>query len=363
LRAADTLARFGGDEFTILLEQVTAAEATARAEQVIASLRAPFTLEGREVYLSASIGIALSEETRAAVEPGALEQQADIALYQAKAAGPGSIAVYGVGMENAAVARLALAADLHRALELGEFVVYYQPIVDLGTQAITGVEALVRWQQPERGLVSPAAFIPLAEETGLIVPLGLWVLEEACRQTHAWQADRPDTPLSVSVNLSPRQLAQPDLVGQVAAVLTRTGLAPERLRLEITESLVMRDPETALTTLDALSALGVRLAIDDFGTGYSSLSYLRRLPVDVVKIDRSFIAALVEDMGTQAIVRAVAELGHQLGMAITAEGVETAAQLALVQALHCDHAQGYYYSAAVPADQLLALLGTERQAA
>jgi diguanylate cyclase (GGDEF)-like protein/PAS domain S-box-containing protein len=351
LRPTDTLARFGGDEFTVLLEDVaTPAAALDEAARLLDALRTPFALADREVFVSTSIGVAVSA---AGTSAEAQLRQADIALYQAKAAGKAQAALFQAEMSEAVIARLALGTDLRRAVEREEFTLHYQPEVDLRTGVLAGLEALVRWRHPERGWIPPAEFIPLAEETGLILALGRWVLSAACRQVAAWQALRPkEPPLVVSVNVSARQLLQDDFVAAVQATLRATGLPPACLRLEITESLVMENLTAANTALDRLKALGVGLAIDDFGTGYSSLSYLRRLPVDTVKIDRSFVQELDTDAGTVAIVRAVVTLAHTLGMAVTAEGVETAEQLAQVRALCCDRAQGYYFARPLPAREI-----------
>jgi EAL domain-containing protein (putative c-di-GMP-specific phosphodiesterase class I) len=244
-----------------------------------------------------------------------------------------------------------------------DFVVYYQPQIDTASGQLVGVEALVRWQHPERGLVEPVDFIGLAEETGLILPLGLWVLRMACRQAQSWRAQNDGRPLLLSVNLSPMQVRQPDLVAEVAAILAETGLPADALCLEITESVLLEDAEATTRTLQALRALGVHLAIDDFGTGYASLSYLQRFPVETVKIDRSFIAALGESAGGMAIVEAVTALAHQLGLAVVAEGIETAAQSALVEQVGCDQSQGFYVAHPLPAEELVRLFASSLTAA
>lgn len=358
LRPSDTAARFGGDEFTILLEDVAdLSQAVAVGERLIAELRATLVLGGRHLAPGASAGIAVGIGD-VPVSAEALLQAADTALYQAKAGGKGRVVVFDAGMQQRMATRLELESDLRRALDERQFVVYYQPQVDTVSQQVAGVEALVRWHHPTRGLVSPADFIPLAEETGLIVPLGTWVLETACRQMVEWLQVRGDDPFELSVNLSPLQLKQVDIVDQVRRILTESGLEPNCLCLEITESMLLEDAAGATATLQALRSLGVRLAIDDFGTGYSSLSYLQDFPVETVKIDRSFIMALGRNAGSAAIVESVTALAHQLGMAVTAEGVETSEQLGLVRQAGCDQSQGYLFGRPLPVDQVTHLLTT-----
>jgi EAL domain-containing protein (putative c-di-GMP-specific phosphodiesterase class I) len=252
--------------------------------------------------------------------------------------------------------RLDFENDLRHAIERNELILHYQPLVDLATNRVVGLEALVRWQHPERGLVPPLAFIPLAEETGLILPIGRWILETACRQAQAWQVMFPAIRPVMSVNLSARQFAQPDLVEQVQAILAETGLAPATLELEITESVVMDRSDDAIRALKALRSLGVKLVLDDFGTGYSSLSYLKHLPLDTIKIDRSFVAGLANDDANLPIVRAVIALAHGLGIEVTAEGIETIQQRDCLRDLACDRGQGYYYAVALPAERLEAYL-------
>jgi len=267
------------------------------------------------------------------------------------------LAIFEPSMRADTVGRLDIENDLRQAVERNELRVFYQPVVDLTTDRITGFEALVRWQHPVRGLIPPMSFIPLAEETGLILPIGNWVLETACRQARAWHDEWPsEAPLTMSVNLSARQFAQPDLVDQVAAILESTGLPASALKLEITESVVMDESETGINALRALRALGCRLALDDFGTGYSSLSYLKSLPLDTIKIDRSFVAGLADDDANLPIVQAVIALAHGLGIDVTAEGIETAEQLASLRSLACDHGQGFLYARPLPATDLVRLL-------
>jgi diguanylate cyclase (GGDEF)-like protein/PAS domain S-box-containing protein len=364
LQPDDTLARFGGDEFTILTESRSGPRAARRvAERIIAALRAPFYLKGREICITASIGITLSRSATDPASPDERVREADIALYQAKAMGRGRAVVFDQSMNTRAVARLELESDLRRALEHGELLLHYQPEVHLDTGTIVGMEALVRWQHPQRGLLSPLEFIPIAEETGLILPIGHWVLVEACRQARSWQEQFPSSAaLVVSVNLSARQFQHPGIVEQVRAVLRDTGLAASSLRLEITETLLMEDTPSIEATLCALRDLGVWLAIDDFGTGYSSLSYLRRFAVDTVKIDRSFIIPLDRDEGTVAIVRAIITLSHALGMDVTAEGIETGDQLARLRAVGCDRAQGFLFACPLVPAAMAALLAAGQTA-
>ncbi len=363
LRPGDTLARFGGDEFTVLLEQIgDVTGATAVAERLIAALHAPFDIGGHEVFVSASIGIALGRGSAAGLQPDELLRQTDVALYRAKGDGKGRCAVFDAEMNAGAVDRLDLQSDLQHAIDRGELVLHYQPEIDLLTERVVGMEALVRWQHPRLGLLAPGAFIPLAEETGLVLPLGSWVLRAACRQARLFLDAHPaKAPLVMGVNLSARQFAQPDLVDEVARVLRETRLPAACLRLEITESTAMHGAEAAGRTLRELKALGVQIAIDDFGTGYSSLAYLQHFAVDTLKVDRSFVSRLAEDAGASAIVRAVTMLAHALGIDVTAEGIETAEQLACLRALDCDHAQGFYFARPLTVDALAALLHAEAQ--
>jgi len=352
LREGDTLARLGGDEFVALLDGVAdLPEALRVAEGLHAALAEPLAVEGRALFATVSIGVAL----RSAPEEGPedLLRFADAALYRAKEAGRACTEAFYPGMSAAALERLELEHDLRRAVAREELRVHYQPKVDLTSGQVVGLEALVRWQHPERGMVAPGAFIPLAEETGLIAPIGRWVLGEACCQLVAWQERHPGkaAPL-VSVNISARQFRNPDLAGEVAATLADTGLDPGLLKLEITETAAMAQLETSIATLAALRNLGVRLAIDDFGAGYSSLAYLQSLPVDTLKIDRSFFEDVARN---RAIVRAVTDLAHGLGLDVTAEGLETAVQVAWAREAGCDRGQGYYFARPLPADELEAL--------
>jgi diguanylate cyclase (GGDEF)-like protein/PAS domain S-box-containing protein len=340
----EMVARFGGDEFTVLLEVVSSAsDATSVAERIEEVLRAPFVLRGRERFVTTSVGIALGGQGEE--RPGDLLRNADLAMYQAKAKGKNRHAVFETGMDDRALERLELESDLRRALERDEFRLHYQPKVSLESGEIVAMEALIRWEHPERGLVSPAQFVPVAEEIDLIIPIGRWVLKEACRQAHRWRKqflDRP--PLKVCVNLSAKQFRHYALVEEVEAALVETGLDPASLDLEITESVVMEDTSSTLATLQELKSLGANLAIDDFGTGYSSLTYLWRFPVDFLKVDRSIIQGLGEDPKNKAILSAVVGLAHVLDERVIAEGVETEGQLACARETGCDFAQGYYFA-------------------
>ena len=335
IRPEDTVARLGGDEFVLLLED-SEPEACARiANRLLAALRVPFEIANRQVHLESSMGLAFSDDdTRTAND---LLRNADVAMYTAKQRGKGRVDLFEASMRDAALSRLELRADLERAIEQGQFSLRYQPIFDLATGAIHSFEALLRWHHPERGDVSPDEFIPLAEETGLIVPIGEWVLERACSQARAWAAlGRPE--LSICVNLSARQLWDPNLVKAVAGALKHSGLEPDRLVIELTESGIMRDDEGRLA---ALRALGVHLSLDDFGTGYSALSSLSRFPIEILKIDQSFIAQLGLGGEDNALIRSVVQLGLAMKMATVAEGIERPEQLARVRSLGCTHAQGF----------------------
>ena len=341
LRHLDTVARFGGDEFAVLLDGVEDVNDTIRvAQRLQREITTPINVGGHEVFTSVSIGIALSNTGYE--RPEEVLRDADTAMYRAKAAGKSRYEIFDTGMHSRAVALLRLETDLRRAVEREEFVVHYQPIVSLFDDSIQGFEALVRWRHPERGLVTPSEFIPVAEETGLIIPLGRWVLRESCRQMHQLQAaSAAQRPLSLSVNLSGKQFMQLDLVGQVEEILRETGFDPRRLQLEITESSVIENTETVTQMLLQLRALGIRLSMDDFGTGYSSLSYLHRFPIHTLKIDRSFVSG---GDGENEIVRTIIMLARNMGMDIVAEGVETKEQLAYLKELKCEYGQGFLFS-------------------
>jgi diguanylate cyclase (GGDEF)-like protein/PAS domain S-box-containing protein len=347
LRPEDTLARFGGDEFTMLLENVqNPRDALRVAERISEELRNPLVLEGKELVLRASVGIALGHAR--SKTPGELLKDADTAMYRAKADAAG-YRVFESKMYEQALRRLKVENDMRRAIEAREFVVNYQPIVDFRSGEVWGIEALVRWEHPERGLLGPSQFVAVAEETGLIVPVGEWVLEEACSQALKWQRECPEaSPLVMCVNLSARQLRRHDLTQTVKGVLQRTGLEGRRLSLDITETLYITVMEGNTEALDDLRRMGVRISIDDFGMGYSSLSYLKRLPADTLKVDRSFVAGLGEDAEDTAIVRMIIELAHTLGMRIIAEGVESEEQAEELKEMGCDLGQGFHFSEPLP---------------
>jgi diguanylate cyclase (GGDEF)-like protein len=363
MRRGDTLTRLGGDEFAILADDIRDLnDALTLADRVKGDLKAPFNLGGHEVFATASIGIALGTKDRELPED--LLRDADTAMYRAKALGKERYAVFDQAMHTKVVERLRLETDLRRALERCEFQVHYQPIVALQTGQIVGFEALVRWEHPDRGSISPAAFIPVSEETGLILPLGLWVLKAACRQLHDWQRRAPElATLLMSVNLSSKQLAQPDLVEQIEQILDETGLAPQHLKLEITESVIMEHPHSAAEMLRRLKERGIQLSLDDFGTGYSSLSYLHRFPIDTLKVDRSFINRLDGEDGDPVIVQTIVALAHNLGMQVIAEGVETEGQVERLKEMGCQYAQGYFFSRPVDGDSASALLDADEPVA
>ena len=351
-----TIARLGGDEFTILLDQVKdPGDANLVAERLMSTLATPFIIDGKKIFTSISIGIALS--SIGYDNPEDLLRDADTAMYRAKSLGKARFAVFDLDMRASVIARLQLETDLRSGLQREEFRNFYQPIVSLDSGQITGFEALLRWQHPTRGLLQPLDFIPVAEETGMIRELGWWNLQRACLQISDWNGRRNGgPPLTMSVNLSVKQFLQPNLVAEIEKLLRETELAPDTLRLEITESTVMVDPSAAVETLLQIKSLGVCLSIDDFGTGYSSLSYLHRFPLDTLKIDRSFTKAIGQGGDSLEIVRTILPMANSLRLNVVAEGVETAEQLAMLRKLRCEYAQGYYFSEPVSADEAGALL-------
>ncbi len=356
LRPADTIARLGGDEFAILLESTSAEAAIPMARRVLQTVGEPYSLEGRAIVVRASIGI----ETGTAFthSAGELLRNADVAMYVAKGAGKDRVAAFDPGMHTAALKRLEMKADLQRAITEQELVLYYQPIVALVDGAVLGVEALVRWRHPQNGMITPADFIPVAEDSGLIIPLGKWVLTDACRQAAQWQTENPRSPsLGMSVNVSTAQLFHANFIEEVAAALEASGLDPHSLTLEITESGLMEDKEAAISKLKELRQLGVRVAVDDFGTGYSSLGYLSTLPIDVLKIDKMFIDGVARGPEESAIAGAVGKVANALGLVLVAEGIEFEEQVEALIAMEFERGQGYYYSRAVPASEILSLTG------
>jgi diguanylate cyclase (GGDEF)-like protein/PAS domain S-box-containing protein len=351
LRSNDTLARFGGDEFTILIEDIEdPAEAIRVAERIVEGFREPFVVNGREFFAATSIGIAYGSART--TSPQTLLRNADAAMYRAKESGPLGYEVFDQSMYLQAVRRLKLENDIRRAFLAGEFVVHYQPIVDLRSDEVQGVEALVRWNHPDRGLLIPEEFVPVAEEIGLIVPMGEAVLEEACRWTVRWQEEHPRlSPLLMNVNLSAKQLQRPDLITTVEGVLQRTGLDPASLTLDITETVYVKVLERNTAALNDLRRLGVKISIDDFGVGYSSLSYLKRLPADILKLDKSFVEGVGEDLEDTAIVRMIIDLARTLGLEVIAEGVESEA-VTILREMGCGLAQGFFFAEPLPPEEL-----------
>ncbi len=349
-RPGDTVARMGGDEFTILLEDVSEpADVLRVSDRLHIALQPPIMLEGREIFVSSSIGIAIS--VRGGRHASDLLRDADTAMYRAKSQGTGQTVLFDEGMHLNAVAQLTLESELRRAVERAELRVHYQPIVEASNGEVLGFEALVRWEHPERGLVPPLEFIPLAEETGLINDIGQWVLTEACRQLQEWRLRFPERPdLYMSINLSARQFLQPDLVERIEAAIAAAGVEPRYIALEITESVLLHNPETANKTLLELKARGLHLYVDDFGTGYSSLSYLQNFPFDALKIDRAFVSRLTPGIEEAEMVSAIIAIARNFNMSVIAEGVENVGQLERLIALGCRKIQGYHFSQPLPAD-------------
>ena len=359
IRPGDVVARLGGDEFLVLLDDIKDSSDTTRvSERILSSLEKPIDLDGREVFTTASIGIAVSEATLDG--PEHLIRHADSAMYRAKARGKARYEIFDLAMHERAINLLQLETDIRAAVNKERFRLVYMPVVNIATERVTGFEALVRWEHPERGLVSPASFVPLAEETGLIVPLGRWIMEEACRQMVEWVGAYPalDT-LGVSVNLAAKQLRQSDLLDQVTSALSTSGLAPQRLKLEIAETVLMDDPESNLQIVSQLRELGVLVQVDDFGTGSSSLAYLNRFRVDTLKIDRSFISQVGIPGEKSAVVQAMITLANQLGIRVIAEGVETPQQSKTLAGLQCEQAQGYLFSQPLSVEDVEKLLDAE----
>ena len=357
LRAEDTAARLGGDEFAVLLEDAEVTAAARVAERIRAALGTPFWVLGQEVYVSASIGIAVREVGDTA---GELLRNADVAMYTAKTKGKARFEIFEPAMHDAVVARLGMEAELRRAIARGEFVVHYQPIVKLESGEIIGAEALVRWQHPTRGLVPPLEFIPLAEETGLIVPLGGWVLRQACRQLAEWQRLRGGgEPFVMNVNLSSRQLVRDAIADEVAAAVDESGIRASWLVLEVTETVLMADPVAAAAALGHIRDLGVRVALDDFGSGYSSLSHLRRFPIDIVKIDKSFVDDVAHEGVESAIARGIIELGRAMQIQTVAEGIEADEQAEMLRSLGCELGQGFFFAKPLGAEDWTDLLAAD----
>jgi diguanylate cyclase (GGDEF)-like protein/PAS domain S-box-containing protein len=360
VRDSDVVARLGGDEFTLLLDALDNSENAAKvADKLLATLAMPFMLGGHELIVSASIGISCYPQDGA--DTAVLLKNADTAMYQAKAKGRNNYQFFAAQMNARALQRMQLEEALRRAVQLDEFLLHYQPKVDIVTGKISGIEALLRWAPAGKPLVSPAAFIPVLEETGLIVQVGEWVIREACRQINSWQQAGLDVVPPVAVNLSARQFRQKNLQSSVVAILEQNGVTPALLQFELTESLLMDDPQEAERVLRGLKQAGVKLSIDDFGTGYSSLAYLRRFPLDVLKIDRAFVKDIVANPDDAAITLAVISLAHSLSLKVVAEGVETEEQLNLLALHACDEIQGYYFSRPVPAAELEAMLREDRR--
>jgi diguanylate cyclase (GGDEF)-like protein/PAS domain S-box-containing protein len=362
LRPSDTVARLGGDEFAVLVEDdVTELSAAGVAQRLVAALRTPIGIDGQEVMASASVGVSILKvqgpDRPEHSDADELLRDADLAMYAAKAGGGNRYAIFDPAMHADLLAEARQRAELERAFAEGQFVVHYQPIVELSSTRLVGVEALVRWEHPERGLVGPGAFIPLAEATGLIVPLGRWVLRQSCVQLARWRAEFPKaSDVYMSVNLSVRQFQTPGLIDDVAAAIADAGVPAENLTLELTETLLMRDTVATVEALAALKALGVKLAVDDFGTGYSALSYLRRFPVDILKIDKSFVDGIATNHEDAVLARTIVELGRTLNLQTLAEGIESADQSSQLEALGCTYGQGYLFARPTAPEEIEALL-------
>ena len=355
VRQGDTVARFGGDEFVVMLEELhpdlgsAITQVQTVGEKILAAFKQPFDLSGKEHYSTSSIGIAVFSGQQQSMDE--VLKRADLAMYQAKAAGRNTLRFFDPALQAAVAERVALEADLRYGLEHGQLLLFYQPIVD-EKGSVTSVEALSRWAHPLRGMVAPANFIPMAEQTGLILPLGRWVLQTACNQLVEWSGDPTTQEVSIAVNVSAREFRQPEFATQVIETLRKTGANPKRLQLELTESLLLSDVQDAVRKMEQLKALGVRFSLDDFGTGYSSLSYLKRLPLDQLKIDQSFVRDLLTDPNDAAIARTVVALAQSLGLSVVAEGVETEGQRDFLLASGCKAFQGYLFGQPVPVHEL-----------
>jgi diguanylate cyclase (GGDEF)-like protein/PAS domain S-box-containing protein len=358
LRAMDTVARLGGDEFVLVLaDHKSAQSVSGELQRIVESFAQPFAVEGKEVYVTASVGVALYPQD--ARDPEALMKSAELAMYRAKESGRNAYQLYTAELQTRVTERMALEGMLRRALDRGELSLHYQPQVDLRTNRVFGCEALIRWNQSDLGMIGPAKFIPLAEETGLIVPIGEWVVRTACLQTKAWQiAGLPV--ITVAVNISARQFRDKTLLQAIKRILTETALDPAQLELEVTESVIMHDAQNVIADLQAFRDMGVKLSVDDFGTGYSSLSYLKRFPVDRLKIDQSFVRDITVNADDAAIAQAVITLGHTMNLRVIAEGVETPQQLAFLRSNHCDEMQGYLFGKPMPAEEFGKLLQSGR---
>lgn len=355
--APDLFARLGGDEFTVLLNVISETQDAARvANRIKESISMPFNVDGYEIFITSSIGIAIYPAD--GVEMESLLKNADAAMYHAKEHGRNNYQYYKQYMNAAAFERLTLENDLRKALERDEFLLYYQPLIDLNTGSITGMEALIRWKHPDGGIVPPSEFIPLAEETGLILPISEWVLKTACAQSNAWRAEG-NKPLPVSVNLSSQQFQQKNFINNLSGILSESGISPRDLSLEITESTVMQNTKTSFASLHKLTEMGLLLVIDDFGTGYSSLSYLKSFPIHSIKIDRSFVKEIGTDTDNAAIVTAIISMAHSLRLKVVAEGVESADQLEFLCRQGCNEVQGYLFSPPVPPEEISRLLLAE----
>lgn len=347
LRETDTMARQGGDEFVVLMDELSDRQPITRVSQrILDAMVQPFVIEGQEIHVTASIGVSVYPD-----DGRTLLRNAEMALYRAKGKGGNNYQFYSAQIDSYSRERLALESGLHRALERDELRLHYQPKVDLATGQICGMEALLRWQHPQMGLVAPARFIPIAEESGLIRPIGAWALKTACMQNRAWQRLGMQR-FTVAVNLSPRQFSEESLLDDIKSALAESGLEASDLELEITESMVMDDSEQAVNTLRRLKDLGIRVAIDDFGTGYSSLAYLKRFPIDSVKVDRSFVEDIPQDVDSMAIAQAIIAMAHSLRLKVVAEGVESEAQVSFLRGEGCDEIQGHYFSAARAASEI-----------